>query len=148
MSPDFTQSNFTQDQASYLCGQAITQLCWKAVRPDSDAKMQALIERLPNPFTLSHRYFVELLRSVPLLWLNELSVQLEHCSIDLLPNSNEITLSHTNGQTVRVTAKVDPLGKGNEVSQLANTALYLIDADSEERLSRKLAKMRLLGMIL
>lgn len=148
MSHDFTHISFTQDHTSYLCGHPITQFCWQVVRPEADAKMWALIDQLPNPFDLSHQDFVELLRSVPLLWLNELSIQLDHCRIDLLPGSNEITLSHTNGQTVRVTVKVSPLGKGNEVSQLADTAFYLIDADSEEHINRKLAKMRVLGMIL
>lgn len=148
MSHTFTHINFTQDHASYLCDHAITQFCWKAVRPDTDANMRKLIEQLPNPFTLSHYDFVQLLRSVPLLWLNELSIQLDHCRIDLLPGTSEISLTHTNGLTVRVTAKVEPLGKGNEVSQLADVALYLIDADSEDRINRKLAKMRVMGMVL
>lgn len=146
----FTVMNFYPDEEerdSTLCGHVLEQMTW-TIATDEDDTLCGLIEGLPDFFELSHEDFVALLRTAPLSSLEILRIKLDHCRIDLFVKTREIVLKYDNGNTARMTANIDPIGKGNDASQMANIALYLINTIYRDDIDHKLAKMRALGMIL
>lgn len=132
------------DQDPTLCGQVLKQMFW-TIDEDEDGQLLEFIGQLSSP--LSREDLVNMFADASVMSMEDMIITTDKCQIQLLIETREIKLSHENGNIFHITAKTSPLIEGNEVSQMVNTALHLIDANSKEKFNKKCAKMRVLGMI-
>ena len=131
-----------------ICGQDVLSLSWHTRSPEVDAELFRLFDPTRiGGLHLSHSEFKKLLADVKYPSVVYLAIQTAGKRCELEPYSGSITVTLSGGQTFSCTATPPFSASEPKASQVADTALYLLEAGTVRDLEVKLHKMSLLGMV-
>lgn len=137
----------TAPGALTVCGQDVLSLSWHTRSPEVDDNLFHLFDPTrTGGLHLSHRDFKKLLADLEPPSVIYLAIQTAGKLCQLEPYTGSITVTLSGGQTFSCTATPPFSASESRVSQVADTALYLLEAGSMRDLEVKLLKMSVLGM--
>ena len=130
-----------------VCGQDVLSLSWHTRSPEVDAELFRLFDPTRiGGLHLSHSEFKKLLADVKYPSVVYLAIQTAGKLCELEPYSGKITVTLSGGQCFSCTATPPFNASQGEAAQVADAALYLLEAGTVRDLEVKLHKMSLLGM--
>ena len=138
----------TAPVALTICGQDVLSLSWHTRSPEVDAELFRLFDHTRiGGLHLSHSEFKKLLADVKYPSVVYLAIQTAGKLCELEPYTGKISITLSGGQTFACKATPPFNASQSEAVQVADAALYLLEAGTVRDLEVKLHKMSLLGMV-
>lgn len=127
-----------------LCAQAVSILQWETTDASANQKLWDWTASL-SALQLKQSDFCTLPQGK--LPLNRLTIQAHSATLDIFPSEGKLTYLLSSGE--RYSCAVTPPSSicDDPCAHVIRTALYLLDAATPQAVERKLAKMKLMGMI-